>query len=374
MPVMLLVAMLLVFKGDIAMIKTILVPLDGSERAEYALPLAARIAHHTGGTLVLLRVINVATDYWPTMASPYPVIMQAVVDGELEEAAAYLEGVASEATLTGQKVTTSARYGVAAPVILAAAMDYQADLIVMCSHGRTGMAHVIMGSVAEKIARHTNVPLLIVREKEGVPEASPTKLSQPLRVLVPLDGSAHAQAVFEPVADLLTALASPTQKTAIHLVRVVEGQGQTTAATFDQQDKASGAPRDLSKAKQHLSQITESIQEGSIAPEISKQQIAVTWSVAFDTDVARAIVHTAESGEDAEGAGVFGRCELIAMSTHGRGGLLRLAMGSVTERVLQTTKRPLLVVRPLAAGHAPVVNKQKTFLEEDENVLGNRPM
>jgi nucleotide-binding universal stress UspA family protein len=358
------------FKGGLAMIKTILVPLDGSERAEYALPLAARIARHSGGTLVLIRVVNIATSYWP--AVPYPSVIQAAVEGELEEAVTYLETVAASPELAELEVAITARDGVASPVILAAATDYQADLIVMCSHGRTGMAHMIMGSVTEKVARHTSIPLLIVREKGGLPEASPAEISQPLRVLVPLDGSAHAQSVFEPVAALLKALVSPAQKAVIHLVRVVEGQGQGMGASPiplipTSHDQAQRAQRDLSRAKYHLSRVAELIREGSIAPYISKQHIAVTWSVAFDTDIARAVVRMAEIGEDAEGTGVFGGCELIAMSTHGRGGLQRLAMGSITERVLQTTKRPLLVVRP-----AQMIDKQNTFLEEEEKVFGNR--
>jgi nucleotide-binding universal stress UspA family protein len=356
-------------KGGLAMIKTILVPLDGSERAEYALPLAARIARHTGGTIVFIHVVNIATNYWP--AAPYPPVIQAAVDGELAEATAYLEAVAASPELAEIEVTFTARHGVVAPVILAAAVDYQADLIVIGSHGRTGMAHMIMGSVTEKVARHSSVPVLIVREKGGWPEVSPDEVAQPLRVLVPLDGSAHAQAVFEPVAALLKALVSPAQKAAIHLVRVVEGQGPMGTSpiptTPTASDQAQRAQRDLSRAKHHLSRVTELIRDGSIAPNLSKQHIAVTWSVAFDTDVARAIGKMAEMGEDAEGAGVFGGCELIAMSTHGRGGLQRLAMGSITERVLQTTRRPLLVVRP-----SQLVDRQKTFLEEEEKVFGNR--
>ena len=69
-------------------------------------------------------------------------------------------------------------------------------------------------------------------------------------------------------------------------------------------------------------------------------------SVVFDDDAAHAIIRMAENGEDAEGAGVFGRCDLIAMATHGRGGFQHWVLGSVTERVLGTTKLPMLVVRP----------------------------
>ena len=90
----------------------------------------------------------------------------------------------------------------------------------------------------------------------------------------------------------------------------------------------------------------------------------VNWSVALDPDRANAIVRVAENGEDAQGVGAFGGCDLIAMATHGRGGLQRWAMGSVTERVLHMTKRPLLIVRP-----AGVVEKQERSLEGEEHSI-----
>jgi nucleotide-binding universal stress UspA family protein len=167
------------------MSKTILVPLDGSERAEYALPLTARLAHHADGTLVLIRVVNVATDYWPAIAAPYPSALQAAIDGELEDATAYLQRVAASTELAGLNVITTTMYGSAAPVIVAAAVEYHADLIVMCSHGRTGVTHAIMGSVAEKIARHTTVPVLVIREKVGLREVSPTEISHTRRLAGP---------------------------------------------------------------------------------------------------------------------------------------------------------------------------------------------
>jgi nucleotide-binding universal stress UspA family protein len=114
-----------------------------------------------------------------------------------------------------------------------------------------------------------------------------------------------------------------------------------------------------------LSQTTDLIRDGYVAPAISKQHIPVSWSVALDTDRARAIVRVAENGEDAEGAGVLGGCDLIAIATHGRRGLQRWAMGSVAERVLHATKRPLLIVRP-----AEVIEKQGPSSEEKERILG----
>jgi len=345
MPAVFPAATVLVFKGEATMLKTILVPLDGSLRAEYVLPIAARLARHTGGTLVLVRVVSFATDYWPAISAPYPSTMQAAVDGEMKEASTYLEKVASSAELAGLEATTTAKYGSAAPAILTTATEYHADMIVLCSHGYTGVVHVIMGSVAEKIARHSSIPVLIVREKAELPGIDSTQTSEPLRALVPLDGSSLAMVALEPAAMVLAGLAAPTQQTALHLVRVVK-------PAPNHKDELLIAQRGLTRARSYLSRTTELIREGYIAPTISQQQMPVSWSVALDADSARVIVGISENGEeDREGALAFGGCDLIAMATHGRGGLQRLAMGSVTEQVLHATRHPILIVRPLEVAY-----------------------
>ena len=333
------------------MFKTILVPLDGSLRAEYALPIAAQLARHTGGMLVLVRVVSFATEYWPAVPAPTPPVIRSAIDGELQEASAYLKRVASSAELAGIEAITTARHGVIDPVILAAATEYHADLIVMYSHGHTGVAHVLLGSVAEKVARHASVPVLVVREKAGFPEMSSAAVAQPLRILVPLDGSAYANAALEPAAELLSSLAAPAQKVALHLVRVIE------PATSLKEEAQVVLHSAVSRARSYLSHTTDLIRDGYVASTIAQQHIPVSWSVALDHDRASAIIRVAENGEDAEGAGVFGGCDLIAMATHGREGLQRWAMGSVTERVLHATKRPILIVRPAA----PVEKQDTSF-------------
>jgi nucleotide-binding universal stress UspA family protein len=98
----------------------------------------------------------------------------------------------------------------------------------------------------------------------------------------------------------------------------------------------------LHRAKTYLTSIADHLREGPLAA----LKLTITWSVAVDDDVAHAIIHMAENGEDAEGAGVFGRCDLIAIATHGRGGFEHWVLGSITERVLGATKLPILIVRP----------------------------
>ena len=87
---------------------------------------------------------------------------------------------------------------------------------------------------------------------------------------------------------------------------------------------------------------------GRIADRLWQEytRLTVTWSVGVGLDIAETIIRVAENGEDVEGAGVFGGCDVLAMATHGRTGIARWSMGSVTERVMYATKRPVMIIRP----------------------------
>jgi nucleotide-binding universal stress UspA family protein len=324
------------------MFTTILIPLDGSMRAETTLPIAARIARNTGANLVLVRVVSFLSEYQPTIITHYPSMLQAAMEADLEEAAAYLERIASSAELAGISVKTTVQFGAIAPTILSVANSYASDLIIICSHGSTHMIHWMMGSIAEKIARHSSIPVLVVREDGTHMGKANIEQAQPLRMLIPLDGSTGAQAALEPGAELLTALAASGQKTALHLARVSK-QSQS-----DHQDKETPLEnhRELERIKGYLQQTTEQIRLGSLAPTIAERHIPVTWSVVLDSDTASALLRVAEQGDDTEGAGAFGGCDLIAISSHGRSGLQRWVLGSITERVLHATRHPILIVRP----------------------------
>ena len=116
----------------------------------------------------------------------------------------------------------------------------------------------------------------------------------------------------------------------------------------------------INQAKQFLTRITELIREGPMAPTIAQKQLMVNWSVALDQDVAGAPVQLAENGENMEGAGAFGGCSIIAIATHGRSGLQLWTIGSITERVLHTTRLPLLIVRPIeTADNKPEAPREK---------------
>jgi nucleotide-binding universal stress UspA family protein len=317
----------------------ILVPLDGSTRAERAIPVAARIARTSGGAVILVHAVNAAIGFLTSLVGEAAVV-QSVLDADQAAAEAYLAGIKQAPELAGITTETRVLFGQASSAILAVAESSQADLIVLCSHGYTGMTRWALGSVAEKVARHAQIPVLVLREAGPVPAGPHPDATRPLCVLVALDGSVLAKAALEPAASLIAAIAAPAQG-ALHLVRVVkpvipdrEGKDPEEQEHF------------LYKAKRYLSSTVEQMRAGLVAPALANLKLSVTWSVAIDTDVAEGIVRVAENGEDAEGAGVFGRCDVIAMVTHGRGGVQRWAMGSITECVLSATKLPLLIVRP----------------------------
>jgi nucleotide-binding universal stress UspA family protein len=325
------------------MFTTILVPLDGSRRAEAALPLAARIAHQGPATLVLVRVVSVLSEYWPTVSTAYPSLTEAAVEADLAEASVYLEEVASARELAGLCVKTAVHYGPVVPTILSVATSYASNLIVLCSHGSAGMIHWMMGSIAEKIARHATVPVLVVREGKASSGGIAVDAHRPVRMLVPLDGSLNALAAVEPGAALLKAFALPGQPTALHLVRIC--QPSCTAAghpDHERQDEEA-----LARAKESLRATVNQIQAGTLAPCLSERCVPVTWSVVRDMDIAGALVGIAEPGEEAQNADTVG-CQFIAMSTHGRSGFQRWMPGSITERVLHATTLPILIVRPLS--------------------------
>jgi nucleotide-binding universal stress UspA family protein len=330
------------------MFKRILVPLDGAPLAERAVPMAARIARASGGSIVLLRVVNppVEYGYWAYSMPASTMSTGDWAETDFANARDYLQEIASSSDLAGVNTSIEVHAGQVAAVIFAVTQSHNIDLVVISSHGDIGLKLWVLGSVAQKVARHSTTPILILRERETTPaEArSPRPYTEsPLRILVPLDGSALAKEALTPAAQLIAALASPG-KAAIHLLRVIKPQplrgGQEDIDTIARDSI-------LHKAKKYLSSITEHLKEG-IASQL---KLTVTWSVVFDDDVASAIIRVAENSEDTEGSGVFGGCDLIAISTHGRGGLQRWALGSVTERVLQGTNLPLLIVR--SQNHKP---------------------
>lgn len=307
------------------MFRTLLVPLDGSELAERALPYATTLAVAARGKLVLVRVA----------LAPPPATLDGATwvqeqSAAVAEAEQYLAEVA--ARLRGHvPVQTHVPYGRATPRIQDSITELSADAVVMATHGRTGLRHLLVGSVAEEVISDSPVPVFVVHARPGEMPQPPFDPAQ-ARVLVPLDGSPFAEAA------LTTAVELVESRGEMVLVHVVEPPGEVLRDEYgrvrvylDQQEEA--LTRD---ARDYLHRI---------ATRLVEQHPALHVSVEV------------RIGAPARGlivAAVDRVVDMVVMASHGRTGIPRAIFGSVTGAVLRDGSTPVLVVhpRPPATPHA----------------------
>lgn len=319
------------------MYKRILVPLDGSSRARCTLEVAARVARASQATLVLLQAVGIPSEYstymYGAQVIQIPEIGQDVLDAEQARAERFLAEMSHTEVLKGIPTKTRVLIGAAATTIQDVAQEEHVDLIILCSHGNTGFKRWVVGSVAQKVSRSSPVPVLVLHEGGITPTNPFPDRLRPLRSLiaqVALDGSDFAEAAIEAAAKLVAALAAPTQGTLL-LTRVVPVP--TTGKLHESQAEA------LDEAKSYLRDVVE--RYSGLARSLN---LHLATSLATGKNVAETLIRSAETGEEATGKRLTGSSNLMAITTHGRGGLQRMRMGSVTESILGSTKLPLLVV------------------------------
>jgi nucleotide-binding universal stress UspA family protein len=301
----------------------VLVPLDGSRYAEVAIPVAARIARATHGELLFVHVMEIpVANGW--YASELACDSIRAAGGGHPKMVKYLCDLAGSEILKDIPVSTEVVEGDPAEMLLKTAQTHQATLIVMNSQGKRGVTRWLLGSVAAKVSRHSSRPVLVLRSKTQEPTIL-TK-TDPMRILVTLDGSVNAEQALGPAA-LLTSTLSVSGKGALHLACVFP---------FTYEDEAICS--DL--IKQYLADIEKRL----LASDVGKD-LVITSSFVLGEDVAQALVDLAEHGKGVEAWEGQAFCDVIAMTTHGRSGVARWVMGSITERVLDTAHVPLLIVR-----------------------------
>jgi nucleotide-binding universal stress UspA family protein len=296
------------------MLRTILLPLDGSPLAERALTYAARLARRSEASITLVEAVqaDVGPDLNPNDA-------QVQLTGRAKE---YLATIAGHLRADGIKAETHVCSDAPVHAILDVAARYQADLIVMSTHGRGGLGRMLYGSVADQILRRATIPVLLV--PSIVEHAWPA--DGPLSLLVPLDGSELAAEALQP-AELLT----ESFGSRLTLLRVVQppayplyGDGYVYIP-YDE-----GA--EVADARQYLEDQADRLGDGGRPVGI---QVAV--------------------GEPSRVIGEIAReqdVDVIVMATHGNGGLSRLILGSAATATLRHTTAPLLLVRPVATRQA----------------------
>ena len=197
------------------------------------------------------------------------------------------------------------------------AREIDAKLIIMTTHGRTGVSRAWLGSVADSLVRHSNFPLLVIRPLEDG-ETFPEVRFQ--HFLVPLDGSETGEKILEPAVEL--AKATGARFTLLHVV-----SPQLTVGTRVSPLPAGQRDGRSEKAEAYLA---------GVADGLEKEGVEATSRIETHFAPARAILKVAEE-EDVD---------LIALATHGYGGLKRALLGSVADKVLRSSRLPLLVQRP----------------------------
>jgi nucleotide-binding universal stress UspA family protein len=303
------------------MFRRILIPLDGSPRAEAILPQVARLLKRKDSEILLLRAI------------PLPLAAKgprepALLDRERGEAQKYVHDLAKRFMDEGANVRGKVAEGPPAAAIQKAARDENATMIAMTTHGRTGLARWMLGSVAEKVVRATDLPVLLVRSfrpsSQGGFEPVTSVELRFRKILVPTDGSDAALAI-APAATLF-ALLFGSEIIVLHVESIVP-QGAALPGM------EAGAP---------LATLTpppadEDPAIGKMAERLTQAGLRVTRRTSLGDPASEIIDRSIASGVD-----------LIAMATHGRSGLARWMLGSVTERVLRHAGVPLLIVRAAA--------------------------
>ena len=298
------------------MYQRILVPLDGSELAERVIPYAVAIADALSSQVSLLRIFDSVPEHWadPTHGRYLDQLTSSIRNQALD----YLERIAAPLRREGLTVTCSAHEGNPSELIINESSREADTLIAMSTHGRSGINRWVMGSVTDKVLHGVDAPLLIVRSQEGSPPAS----IEANNIILPLDGSALSEQALPHAVSLAKALgASVTLLRSTDISRYTPIEEDYPASMYDDLIQAATV-----EAEEYLKQMSQ---------QISNEGVAESQSHVRQGEAAGTILDLAADSPST----------LIAMCTHGHSGVGRWVLGSVTDRVVRHSNRPVLVIR-----------------------------
>ena len=301
-----------------------LVPLDGSEPAEKVLVYAKELAARLDLDVSLLYVCTKEEYQVLPMHRSY---VERLAEQVKPQAAAVQQSVGGPSKSKAVQVAGRVTVGYPAEEILRYADENKIDLILMTTHGRSGVKRWVLGSVADKVLRASKLPVLLVRS--GTSGETPYDKWPRRRLVVPLDGSKVAESVLPHVE----ALAKQKGLDGIEVVLLQiseppEIQSDYPASmpiTWEEHVKAETAKRKLA-GEQYLATVQERLKDAGL----NARSEALVGKPAQEI-----IDYCSKDG-----------FSLIVMATHGRSGLSRWAFGSVAEKVLLGTASPIIVVRP----------------------------
>jgi nucleotide-binding universal stress UspA family protein len=307
------------------MLRTILVPLDGSRFGEHALPLAITLARKSKARIHLVHSHQ-------RLDSPYAEMM--VFDSTLDDQVrghelAYLDATVKriKQNYAGQ-VTYTIEEGHTVTVIGHQAAETHADVIVLTTHARGPLARFWLGSVTDELIRTSEAPLFLTHPLDG--EADFSKDVPLGRWLVPLDGTEHAEHILPDVfkvADLF--------QPAFTFLRVLRPV----------------TPMMIPAAVGGFAPLAEDVilRVETIQKDVEKDATAYLDRMAAPLRAKGQTVHTTVAVDEYPGEAILNRArhdiDVVSLATHGRHGLSRMLLGSIAENVIRGCAVPVLVHR-----------------------------
>jgi nucleotide-binding universal stress UspA family protein len=297
--------------------RRILVPLDGSPLARWALPWALALRAAFDADLELVGVhAPLDIDLGPSAEGTWDADVRAAERAGLDAEAARL------AEAGHPRPETALVEGVPGPAIVARASRDDADLIVMATHGRGGLSRAWLGSVASFVGRHAEAPVLVVHPVDDGSEPDLRELPMIDTILTPVDGSAFAEAALKKATEIVDAFGASLVLLRAVPVPLIVGSPYIPHAAQTYADERGAR---VAAAEAYLARCAE---RAGVDARVR--------TLVVETQPAHAIPATAlEEGVD-----------LIVMATHGRGALMRAIVGSVADKVMRTSSVPVLLVRP----------------------------
>jgi nucleotide-binding universal stress UspA family protein len=315
------------------MYRTIMVPTDGSGFDREAIRVALRIAERIDAKIRLVRVLATGSFFGAAAASEGTAIAVEVVRTESDKAWSELCALASECRVASKAdISVDLHTGPVADVLQGYARRNDVDLIVISTHGRRGISRLSLGSVTDSLIRHTTIPVLVVKPPTSY--LNPQVREAFKRIVVPLDGSTLAEQILPRVLAL-----AKFEESEITLLNVLIPQSYSQKEIVD--PSMPWWDKDISTAQAYLFRV---------AGRLRRHGVVVTTDIVIAENVANAIGDFASRE----------RADLIAIATHGRGGLARMFRGSVADTIMHSARMSMLVLKPDKASEKEV----STFANE----------
>lgn len=306
------------------MYKKIAVPVDGSELAEQALPIAVDLAKRLSSSIVLIAVLDKVEATGPDTlkvlegAGIWTGVPRIALEPAPERLRNYLKKVAGRLDLDG-RVTEVVREGDSASEIVAAATEEGAGMIVMTTRGRTGVARGLLGSVADRVVHSSTIPTLLVRAAKTKKRALAVSVKH---VILPLDGSKRAEAAIphaKAVAKAYDAEIVIVRAVSMPSAAYVSGPYPYPHSYYD--DLRADL---MENAEAYLKGVSARVKRGGYSVR----------SVGLHGGASEQIVDIAKGEKDA----------IVVMTTRGHTGFQRWVLGSVADAVVHSATVPVLLV------------------------------